>query len=113
MAKILNVDKLSAKSDKARELRMNGVAYPVVEMTVDNFLATTKTAIALTKDAEATMDMAVEATIDAILRSVPSLPRAELGGLSLAQLNVIAAFVRGDEIDEAEDAPEGEGEAGK
>lgn len=113
MAKILNLDKLVTPADKARELVIGGKAYPIEDMTVSNFIVTTRTAEQLLKDNASIADQ-IEATVDAICRSVPTLDRTLLEGRSLEVLNTIAAFVRGDEIDAAEDAPEEGGtEAGK
>lgn len=113
--KVLNLNKLDVKSSKPRELRIDDVSYPIVEMTVDNFIATTKEAERLANE-NATLPEMVEASVAQIMRSVPTLPREALGGRTLEVVNTIAAFVRGDEIkeaDEIEEAEGGEGDAGK
>jgi hypothetical protein len=108
--KVLNLDKFVGA--EKRQLVIGGVSYPVDEMTVENFIATTKAADAI-KDTDS-VAVQLDATIDMIVRSVPSLTRDALDGLSLAQLQAIVAFVRGDEVDgvETQEQPEGE-DAGK
>lgn len=100
--KILNLNKLDASVGKRRELVIDDQSYPIVEMTVDNFIATSQEASRLERDNGTVTEM-IEATVALILRSVPTLSREALGGRSLEVLNTIAAFVRGDEIDAAEE----------
>ncbi|MDY7537616.1 hypothetical protein QN372_00490 [Undibacterium sp. RTI2.1] len=107
MTKILNLDKLDTTSN--RVLSIGGVDHKIHEMTVENFIVTTRTVEALSKGTVSVADQ-VEATLDMILRSVPTLDRASLFGRGLAQLNVIAEFVRGENVDEAEERTD---EAGK
>ncbi len=110
--KTLNLDAL-AKSN--RTLTLNGKTHNVLEMTVENFIETTKAADELGEDASAPVQM--EATIKMISRSVPSVEPAELRKLTLEQLTTIIKYVRGD-FDNADDgvpASESptEGEPGK
>lgn len=100
MAKILNLDALSSKSAE-RELVIKGVAYPIVDMTVDNFIETTLTAERLAESKNVAEQ--IKATVDMICRSVPSAPRDVFGGYSLDILGKIAAFVRGDDVEGSED----------
>lgn len=102
--KTLNLDAL-AKTN--RTLTLGGVDYEVVEMTVENFIETTKAAQKLGDSAGVVEQM--EAAIDMILRSIPSMDKGVLGKLSLEQLTTIVKFVRG-ELDEKE-APAAEGAA--
>jgi hypothetical protein len=100
MTKILNLDALSAKPSE-RELQIGGQSYPIPKMTVDNFIETTRAAARLEKSDD--LAEQVEATIEMIQRAVPGVPRDALGGYSLEILGKIAAFVRGDDVDGAEE----------
>lgn len=107
--KVLNLDKFVG-SEK-RQLVIAGKTFPVDEMSVDNFIQTTKAAEAL-KD-ETDVSVQIEATIEMILRTVPTMVFADLAGLSLVQLQAIVAFVRGDAVEGAEEVAEGDAPAGK
>lgn len=106
MAKILNIDSL-APSAEARVLNIDGVSYPIEEMSVEIFLETTQLAEDLVGKS---IGEQVKATIDLIVKLVPSLPREKLVKYKLAVLSRIAAFVRGEDEPEApaEGAPQGE-----
>ncbi|MFW6855389.1 hypothetical protein ACODYM_29280 [Burkholderia gladioli] len=106
MTKILDLDKLVPA---ARFIKHNGVEHKIDEMTVDNFLETTAAAERL--KGEQSMAVQVAATIAMIQRSVPSWPAEELRKLPLENLQKVTAFIRGDDVEGAEAAPEGE--AGK
>lgn len=108
-AKFLNLQKLDDGAE--RVLQIGGKEYPIVEMTVKNFLETSRVAAELGD--EATMGEQIEATIGMILRSVPTLKRELLEDLSMTKLARITAFVRGDDIEEEPAAEPVEGEAGK
>lgn len=111
MAKILNLDGFAAKAE-ARKLIIGGKEYAVEDMTVENFIETTKAADRLT--GETSVAVQVEATMDMIQRSVPTVERELLQRLTLEQLQAITAFVRGENVDEAQDeaVATAEGEAG-
>lgn len=102
--KVLNLD-VFAKAN--RTITLAGKTYQVVEMTVENFIETTKAAEKLGSDASFVQQ--VEATILMIERSVPELDSAILKQLSLEQLTTIIKFVRGDldEVAAAEGTEEG------
>ena len=103
MAKILNIDSF-AKDE--RSLKLNGVDYPIQEMTVENFIETTKQALSLE---EATLVDQVQGTIKMIMRSIPTIPEEQLRKIKLEHLQTIVAFIRGDHlVDGVEDtdAPE-------
>lgn len=101
--KVLNLDKLVP--NEGRELVIAGVSYPVIGMTVANFIETTRVAEKMT--AETSIADQIEATVEMILRSVPSIPREVLAQLSLEQLQTIVAFVRGDAVEGVEQGGEG------
>ena len=98
--KILNLDKL-ATAHQGRELIMGGIAYPVVPMSVNNFVETTN-AIDRLSQGNASPAEQIIATVDMICRSVPTLPRDGLQNYPLETLTPIAAFVRGEDVAEQE-----------
>ncbi|UUZ75528.1 hypothetical protein LP414_27820 [Polaromonas sp. P1(28)-13] len=108
MAKILNLDKLVPQAE-IRELSVGGVSHPILEMTVKNFIETTKAAQAL--EAETDVVKQLEATIALILRFVPSIGREALDAFSLERLAQIVAFVRGEDLDAAQAAAVSQTEA--
>lgn len=103
--KVLNLDKLTTKEE--RKLVLGGVSHPVQAMTVSNFIETTKAAERIA--AEDSLAVQIEATVEMIIRSVPTVSEATLKALSLVDLQTIVAFVRGDDIDgvETEESQEG------
>lgn len=104
--KTLNLDAL-AKTN--RTITLGGKEYVVEEMTVENFIETTKAAEKLGDNA--TFIEQMEAAIEMILRSVPTIERDVLKKLSLEQLTTIVKFVRGDlDGTEAPAQPQAEGE---
>lgn len=113
--KVLNLDKLT--KSEGREVVIFGKTYIVEGMTVENFIETTNAAERLR--GEVSLVKQIEATISMIVRSIPSVDRADLLKLSLDQLQAIVAFVRGDDVEGVESAKpateesSGEGEAKK
>jgi hypothetical protein len=93
VAKVLNID--SIVKPVSRALNLGGVEYVVKDMTVENFMETTKAAEELKARAAGAVDQ-VTATIDMILRFIPDLPREKLRPLTFEQLGTIVAFVQGD-----------------
>lgn len=104
--KTLNLDTF-AKAE--RTITIAGKTYEVMEMTVENFIETTRAAERL-GDSASFVDQ-VEETISMILRSVPTIDRDVLKKLSLEQMTTIVKFIRGD-MDE-QIATEGEDKSGK
>lgn len=112
MAKILNLDNLP--SEPTRELVLKGKKHPIPDMTVNNFLVTSRTAKKLVEDGASYADQ-IEETIKMIQRCVPTVTREDLIDFSLERLGLISNFVRGEDVDEAEEvavAAAAEGEAG-
>lgn len=93
--KLLNIDTLTGEQ---RTIVLGGKEYAVEEMSVDNFLETTKAAESL-QDSRAGLSAQVESAIDLILRCVPGVPRDTLKKVALRNLQTIVAFVRGDEVE--------------
>lgn len=109
MPKILNLDKLDTKP--SRFLNLGGVDHAIHEMTVENFI-TTNRAVSALNTVDANPADQIVAMIDMICRSVPTLDRKLLEGRSLSAISTIAEFVRGEEVQEAEERAEGD-EQGK
>lgn len=103
--KTLNLDAFAKVS---RTVTLFGIEHKVEEMTVENFIETTKVAEALEKNKSRTVADEIEASIDMIHRSIPTVDKADLRRLSLEQLAIISRFLRGDDIAEpAEEGAEG------
>jgi hypothetical protein len=111
--KVLNIDELAPQPVKS--LTLKGVEYPVPEMTVDNFLLTSKAAEDM-KNAGANAREQIEETIKMIVRSLEiakSDSRHEklvtaLRTLSITQLGVVVRFIQED-YDPADDKESAEG----
>lgn len=95
--KVLNLDKLATK--QGRQLVIGGKSYPIEEMTVSNFIETTKAADRI---ADASIAEQIQATIEMVLRSVPSMTIGDLSSIPLETLQMIVAFVRGDDVEGVE-----------
>lgn len=102
MTKILNLDKLAPAK---RHIVFAGEKYEIEEMTVQNFLVTSAEAERL-KD-ETSIPVQVEATVEMIKRSIPAIPVELLKKLPLEQLQLVSAFIRGDDVDGGSEGEEG------
>lgn len=101
--KTLNLDNLSKVT---RNLILNGVTYEVQEMTVENFIETTKAADALLEKKNITIEEQMEASIGLIKRSIPNIEEEVLRKMTLEQLGTLSKFLRGELDDEgAEEHP--------
>ena len=106
--KILNLDALAAPK---RTLTLGGVTYDVEEMTVENFIETTRIAEELeTKGDKLTFADQIGATIGMIKRSVPDITEQQLRKLNLEQLTMVSKFLRGELDSETEAVESVEGE---
>lgn len=101
MAKILNLDGFASKAER-RFLKIGDTSYAVEEMTVGNFIETTKAAEKLEK-AGGNYAEQFELSVDMVLRSIPAISRDILQKFSLHQLQAVISFVRGDDVPEATD----------
>ena len=91
--KMLNLDKIADSA--GREICIGGKTHSVPDMTVENYIVTTQKADEISADVSPAVQL--QATIDMLLRSIPSLSHADLKGLSLFKLQTLVAYVRGDE----------------
>lgn len=107
--KVLDLDKFG--EDAGRTLTIGGVAYPVIEMTVDNFIETTKEAARLEKEG-ASMAEQIDAMVSMISRSIPTVPETELRKLSLIKLGIVVNFLQGKMDQLLEEAAEAAAESG-
>lgn len=100
---VLNLDELSQQT---RTITIKGVAHEVVDMTVEDFIETSKAIEALKKaesdknttESDKTVGQ-VKHAIDMICRRVPTLTPADLSKLSMEKLSLIMKFIQG-EMDE-------------
>lgn len=103
--KTLNLDSIAAVT---RTLTLGGQTYDVKEMTVENFIETTKEAQKLEEKGSVTFADQIEATIGMIVRSVPGCPVEKLRGLSIEQLITVSKFLRGELDGDKEQGSEGD-----
>lgn len=102
MAKIFNVDAL-AKEERA--ITLGGVNHPVIDMSVDAYLATMKLANELDKpENKDSQEAQINAVVNTICLAVPSISAEVLRSLPFDQMNAISQFVRGEVPDVLKDA---------
>lgn len=107
MTKLLNLNQLSAK--EMREVQIGSRTYPVREMSVEDFIETTRVAEAM--EQETSYAKQLNATVELIKRSIPSIETSVLFSLSLEQLKGLAAFTRGESPESIIGAHQAQGEA--
>ncbi len=96
--KVLNLDQVEKVS---RTLVLNGKSYDVPQMSVENFITTTRKSAELEKREDATIADQIEETVEMIARSIPSIDKKILKGISLQNLEKIMSFVRDDSPEES------------
>lgn len=99
--KILNLDKLNKAPE--RSLTVDGADYPIHPLSVDGFIETTRAVEKIINEGGSVADQ-LASTIDMILRQVPTLPREKLTKYTPETLEVIVKFVRGEDVEGAEQA---------
>lgn len=110
MTKVINLDQLETKKDKA--VKLKGVEHVMKTLTVKDYIHQLKTQRELEKlstqvdenDAD-TADKILELTINALSELFPTIPREQLEGLNMQQIDAMRALA---EEFVADDAPEGE-----
>jgi hypothetical protein len=95
MTKLLNLNQLAQK--EVREVQIGDTTYAIKEMSVEDFIETTK--VAEEMSAEASYAKQLEATVKLVKRSIPEIDAGLLMGLSLDQLRALTAFIRGEDVD--------------
>ena len=93
MTKVLNLDELTTA--ETRELVIGGKTYAIKEMSVEDFIETTRVAEML--ESEPSFAKQMEATVRLLKRSIPDLPEAMLKAMSVEQLKALTSFVRGED----------------
>lgn len=93
MTKLLNLNQLAAK--EVREVQIGEKTYSIKEMSVEDFIETTK--VAESMESETSYARQLEATVKLVKRSIPDIDGSVLMGLSLDQLRGLTAFIRGED----------------
>ena len=93
MTKLLNLNQLSAK--EVREVQIGETVYQIKEMSVEDFIETTRIAEEMEK--ESSYAKQIKATVDLVKRSIPNIDVGLLMALSLDQLRGLTAFIRGED----------------
>lgn len=106
MAKILNLNTLSAK--ETREVQIGTVTYVIKEMSVEDFIETTR--VAEEMENETSYGKQLQATVALIKRAIPDVEEKTLYALSLGQLRGLTSFIRGEDPEKivSENAVDGE-----
>ena len=97
--KFLNLDKFTP--DTGRFLKVDGVDHAIHGIGVGAFIDTNIAVKNLNADDPAAQ---LNFTVDLIIRLVPTLQREQLAKYTLTQLNQIAEFVRGDDVEGVEES---------
>lgn len=93
MTKLLNLNQLSPK--ETRQVQIGETNYTIKEMSVEDFIETTRVAEAL--ETETSYGKQLEATIGLIKRAIPTIDQTTLLNLSLEQLKALTGFIRGED----------------
>jgi hypothetical protein len=104
--KTLNLDQL-AKHTKT--VTLGGKEYPVLDMTVEQFIETNAAAERLKDEKDPVKQL--RETVALIKRAIPDCPIEQLNKLQFEQLGVLLDFINGDLEKEAAKANEGKGQA--
>lgn len=94
--KVLNLDGFAQVK---RQLELKGKKHDVKETSVQQFIDNLAAAEALEAKGEKTKEVLsrqIAASVDAILESVPTMPREDLVGLPIEALTAIMKFIRGE-----------------
>lgn len=109
MTKIINLDDLETRKD--RLVILKGVEHVMKTLTVKDYVQQLKKQAeieklsAVTEQTVETADRLIELTVDALASVFPTIPRDQLEGLNMDQLNAMRALADGYA---SEDAPEPE-----
>jgi len=91
MAKVLNVDSLIKER---QEISIEGVIYPMKQMSVEDFIKLTKKAEAIDKKKTDTPSARIEFLVDTILISFPTCSDKVLKAQPIEVLNAIVEFAK-------------------
>lgn len=102
--KLLNLDKVGAG---IRKIRLGDKTYNVYPLSVGSFVKTTKNAEDYiknkTNDGFTDVKQEIDLIVDLVTDCIPDISRMEVEQLSFEQLQALAAFIKGDDVDGAED----------
>lgn len=107
--KVLNLDGFAQVK---RRLALKGKNHDVLETNVQQFIDNLKAAEDLEATSEKTpetLSRQVQASVDAILQSVPTMPREDLVTLPIEALSAIMKFIRGEMDPDVTGSPKAEG----
>jgi hypothetical protein len=105
--KFLNLDELAVTN---RTVTIGGKDYPVQEMSVGNFIETSKETESLKAKGDVSVSENMESTITMIKRFIPTLDDSVARAMNMKQLGTLMRFIRG-ELDEDKEAAPAEGES--
>lgn len=103
--KVLNLDSFAQVK---RQLQLAGVTHDVLEVSVQQFINNLKAAEDLESKGQKTpetLSAQVEASVSAILESVPTLQREQLVSRPIEALTAIMQFIRGEMDPDVATAP--------
>ena len=106
--KILNLDDYAKIT---RTVTVNGVTYEIAEMSVADFIETTKDAESLEKSTR--FSDQIELTVKVAARTIPSMPEEVIRSLRVDQLVVLSKFLRNELVEIKEGAAQEGEEPGK
>lgn len=86
--KYLNLDDVAPPQ---KTVKINGVEYKVSDMTVENFIETSR----VVDDKEATAEQQTLQSVKTLKRFIPDIPEEELMKLTFEKLTVLIHFVNG------------------
>lgn len=99
--KLLNLDKIAAKTNKA--VIIGGTQYAVTPITVGAFIEKTQEAEDYINSGQLDPLREVNLILDLISKCIPAAPRYAIESLSLPQLKQIAEYIQNGDVDGAED----------
>ncbi|MGZ8172581.1 MAG: hypothetical protein ACXWT0_01635 [Methylobacter sp.] len=92
MTKILNIDGLGKKEDRA--ITLKGVSYPLKEMSVGDYIKINEMAEEVDKKGDISPVDTVKFLVESIAISFPTCPKEILMELTSAELSIISTFAR-------------------
>jgi hypothetical protein len=109
MTKILNLDKLQTKREKA--IILDGKEHVMKVFTVKEYIFHMREAeklVKLDEDSIDTLGAGLDATVNILLNAFPTVTREQFEGLNMEQLDAIRGLVDTTADEEAEVSEEGE-----
>lgn len=107
LMKLLNLDPL-VKSVQKRVIVIDGAEHEICSLNVEQFLSITEQTKEIAEksaNGEFTVAEEVRVTMEVVSYAVPSLTKEQINRLKLDQLQAIAAFAKGDDVEGTEEVP--------